>query len=236
MLEILYKDNDIVAINKPNNLLVHRTPLARGEKQFAMQMLRDQLGQHVYPIHRIDRPTSGVLLFGLNKRITAEIQNLFEEHLTIKKYWLIARGHTPENDEINIPINSEYDETLRDAQTIFKTIARTEIPFQTSKFPTSRYSLVEAQPLTGRTHQIRQHFAKIRHYILGDRRYGDCKQNKLFDEHPGKGLLLHSRSLSFTHPTTKKEVTITAPLRDHFKRSLKFIGLSEYSHENTAEG
>ena len=104
MLEICYQDQDLVAINKPNGLLVHRSSIAKDTHEFALQLLRDQLQQVVYPIHRLDRKTSGVLLFALNKNTLKDISKLFEENAVDKNYFAIVRGHTEESGIIDTPL------------------------------------------------------------------------------------------------------------------------------------
>ncbi|MCG8476424.1 MAG: pseudouridine synthase [Cytophagales bacterium] len=226
MLEIIYEDEELVAINKPAGLLVHRTALDRREKEFAMLMLRDQIGQHVFPVHRIDRPTSGVLLFTKSAALCQQVQTQFQENKVHKSYWLIARGFVPEQGEIDLPITDPYSGKMQEALTRFHRLATAEINIPSGKFSTSRYSLVEASPVTGRTHQIRKHFAKLRHYLIGDRVHGDNKQNKLFDQHVGKGMLLHARSLRMVHPISKKNLVLEAPLHEHFEKTLRFLSLN----------
>ena len=181
ILEILYEDDHLVAINKPHGLLVHRTKLANDADEFALQILRDQLGKRVYPVHRIDRKTGGVLLFSLDDDIHKTMQRFFAEKLISKKYIAIVRGYTEDNGAIDYPLRKENG-ALQEATTQFKTMDRTELDIPFGKHPTSRYSLLEVKPLTGRYHQIRKHLDHIHHPIIGDRPHGCNKQNKLFKE------------------------------------------------------
>ncbi|MDR6239843.1 pseudouridine synthase [Aureibacter tunicatorum] len=228
MLEILHYDEHLIAINKPKGMLVHRSPLARQEKIFAMQTLRDQVGHHVFPLHRIDRPTSGVLLFGTNKESATALQKSFEDKKVTKKYLALVRGFIDDVITINHPINNEYDETLRDAISQVKPLYQTEVNICTNpNFPTSRYTLAEAEPITGRTHQLRKHFAHIRHYIIGDKKHGDNKQNKAFMKHYNMNdLLLHSYHTIIPHPFNQEEkISIKAPLPKHFSEILQKINI-----------
>lgn len=217
-LSILYHDQYLVAVNKPPGMLVHRTSMAYGASTFVLQVLRNQLNQKVYPVHRIDRKTSGVLLFALDPQSNQHMQTLFAQNKINKNYIAIVRGYTEENGIIDYPLQRE-DGMIQEAITTYKTIGRCELPVASGKNPTSRYSLVEVKPLTGRTHQIRRHFAHIFHPIIGDRPHGCNKQNKLFKEKWNMTtMMLHAKSLEFTHPFTGINIQIEAPLWPEFKR------------------
>jgi len=209
-LEIIYRDEYLVAINKPHDLLVHRSPIARNAEQFAIQLLRDQIGQRVYPVHRLDRKTSGVLLFALDQASNRALTEQFTLKTTCKKYLAVVRGYAPDESLIDYPLFKENG-TLQDAVTGIKTLERAEIDLPHGKHTTSRYSLIEAEPFTGRMHQIRKHMAHILHPIIGDRPHGCNKQNKLWLENfDMKTMLLHANSLTFTHPFTGAETIVTA--------------------------
>ncbi|MGY3212155.1 pseudouridine synthase [Mucilaginibacter sp. HD30] len=224
MLEIIYRDEHLIAINKPHDLLVHRSPIAADVEEFAMQILRDQIGAKVYPAHRIDRKTGGVLLFALSKEVEKAMQQQFMNNQVHKKYLAIVRGHTPDNGEIDYPLRKENG-TLQDAFTAYRTLQRAELQVPLGKHETSRYSLVEAEPTTGRMHQLRKHFAHIFHPIIGDRTHGCNKQNKLFKEKwEMTTMLLHASHLSFTHPVTREPVTINAELQPKFLDVMRLMG------------
>ena len=221
MLEILYQDNHLVAINKPHGLLVHQSPIARDASEFAIQLLRDQINQKVFPVHRLDRKTSGVLLFALDKETNQNLTQQFTDKTTQKIYWAILRGFAPEQMTIdyNLFNDSGVEQT---AVTHFKALQISEVPLPHGKHQTSRYSLVEAKPETGRMHQLRKHFAHILHPILGDRPHGCNKQNKLWLEtHNRNTMMLHAQSLTITHPVTQQQITITA------KPSAEFVRVSQ---------
>jgi tRNA pseudouridine65 synthase len=223
MLDILFRDEYLIAINKPHDLLVHRSNIAADTEIFALQLLRDQVGQKVYPVHRIDRKTGGVLLFALNKAVEIEMQKQFAGNLVSKKYLTILRGHTPDNGEIDYPLRKENG-TLQDAFTAYQTLKRAELDVPFGKHPTSRYSLVEATPKTGRMHQLRKHFAHIFHPIIGDRTHGCNKQNKLFKEKwEMTTMLLHASQLTFDHPINGELTSIKAPLLREFIRVMELM-------------
>jgi tRNA pseudouridine65 synthase len=224
-LPILYQSADLVAINKPHGLLVHRSPIASDAAEFAVQLLRDQLGQRVYPVHRLDRKTGGVLLFALSETMNATMQQQFMDGTVDKTYLAIVRGYTPDEQAIDYALRRDDGHggqgTLQDAFTALKTLRRTEVDVPFGKHPTSRYSLVELTPTTGRMHQLRKHMAHILHPIIGDRPHGCNKQNKLFLEQFGMNtMLLHARQIQFRHPVSGEVITITAPLQAEFGRML----------------
>jgi tRNA pseudouridine65 synthase len=223
MLEIIYRDEHLIAINKPHGLLVHRSPIAADASEFALQLLRDQIGQKVNPAHRIDRKTGGILLFALDKQAEIAMQQQFMENRVHKKYLAIVRGHTPDSEEIDYPLRKENG-TLQDAFTQYITLKRAELDIALGKHPTSRYSLVEAVPATGRMHQLRKHFSHIFHPIIGDRTHGCNKQNKLFTETWDMNtMLLHASQLTFTHPVSGENVQIDAGLQPEFKRVMQIM-------------
>jgi len=223
-LDIIYNDDYLIAINKPHGLLVHRSSIANDATEFALQLLRDQLNQKVFPAHRLDRKTGGILLFALSKDVEKLMQQQFQENLVDKKYLAIVRGHTANEGEIDYPLRKENG-TLQEAFTKYKTLSRAELDVPLGSHPTSRYSLVEANPQTGRMHQLRKHFSHIFHPIIGDRTHGCNKQNKLFKERwELDTMLLHASQLSFKHPVTQMPVHIEAPLQDEFLRVMGIMG------------
>lgn len=231
MLEIIYQDEYLVAVNKPHGLLVHQSPIARDAEEFALQILKNQIGRFVFPCHRLDRKTGGLLLFALDKDTERQIQLLFRDNKISKKYLAIVRGHTPDFMIIDYALMKENG-TMQDAVTHFKTLQHTEIDIPFGKHLTSRYSLVEAEPQTGRMHQLRKHFAHINHPIIGDRPHGCNKQNKLFKEKwQMDTMLLHASQLQFIHPVTNREISLKAKPHTEFYRTaeLLHILLDKYS-------
>ena len=223
MLEIIYRDEHLIAINKPHGLLVHRSPIAADASEFALQLLRDQIGMKVNPVHRIDRKTGGILLFAFNKEVEIAMQKAFMENQVSKKYLAIVRGHTPDAEDIDYPLRKENG-TLQDAFTSYTTLKRAELDIALGKHPTSRYSLVEAVPATGRMHQLRKHLSHIFHPIIGDRTHGCNKQNKLFlEQWAMTTMLLHASQLNFKHPITGEEITIKAALQPEFSRVMEIM-------------
>jgi len=224
-LEIIYQDDVLIAINKPHGLLVHRSRIAADVTDFALQILRDQIGKRVFPIHRIDRKTSGVLLFGLNNEIVKLVQQEFLNFQIEKKYMAIVRGFFPNKIEVNYPLTNDRNKT-QEAITFFQKIKQTELDIPFGKHLTSRYSFIEAFPKTGRQHQIRKHLNHLRHPIIGDRPHGCNKQNKLFKEKWNfTTMLLHAKELKFHHPILKKELHLSANFSPEFLQMKKILQL-----------
>jgi tRNA pseudouridine65 synthase len=223
MLDIVYQDDHLIAINKPHGLLVHRSSIANDAKEFALQLLRDQIARWVSPVHRLDRKTGGLLLFAFEKDVEIAMHKQFQEGLVSKKYIAVVRGYAPDQLDIDYPLMKENG-TMQDAFTSFVTLKRAELDIPLGNHPTSRYSLVEASPTTGRMHQLRKHFAHIFHPIIGDRKHGCNKQNRFFkQEWEMTTMLLHASELKFNHPVTGAEVLLKAPLQEEFIRVMNLM-------------
>lgn len=230
-LEILFSDPYFVAINKPEGILVHRTRISE-DNVFVLQTLRDQISAQVFTIHRLDRATSGVIIFGKSSESAELLAEHFREKTIEKKYLALVRGWTDDSGTIDYPVRDQDrpGAELLPAVTHYRTLGRSEVPHAIgNKHATARFSLVEAEPETGRRHQIRKHFAHILHPVIGDKRHGDNKHNAYF----WKTLLLprmllHARLLAFRHPATGEDVRIEAPLDDLFVRALQVVELEKY--------
>lgn len=233
-LEILFQDERYVAINKPPRLLVHRSEIAAQEDRFALQVLRDQLGKIVYPVHRLDKPTSGVLVFALDREAMAELTHVFERCEISKTYHAIVRGFSPKSGQIDHPLRLLNDfkgpnkkEKSQEAETEFATLSNIELPQPTERHPSSRYSFVELHPKTGRRHQLRRHMVHINCPIVGDTRHGDNTLNKRFKERYGNlRLMLHASQLDFQHPFSKKPIHIKAPIEQEMQTALENLKLN----------
>ncbi|WP_425457511.1 pseudouridine synthase [Colwellia echini] len=237
----------MVAVDKPAGLFVHRSFMDRDEIYFALQLVRDQVGQYVYPVHRLDRPTSGVLLFALTKEVATLLSEAFankskqaelesgadsvsQTSMMEKTYYALVRGHLAvAADLIDHPLkekldklgdkNVSRDKPAQSAQSYYQVKQQASLPIPLGKFDSVRYSLVEVKPITGRRHQIRRHLAHLRNPIIGDINYGDNKQNPFFIEHFGfKRLMLHAQSLAFNHPITHEKINIVAPFDEQWQQ------------------
>ena len=206
-------------MHKPPGLLVHRTGLDAGETRFAMQMLRDQIGQPVWPVHRLDKGTSGVLLFALDAVTASALGKAFESGEGMQKtYNAIVRGWPADEGLIDHPLKRmpddmrEQREAVQDAQTQYRTLERHELPLAFGGFETLRCALVELQPLTGRRHQLRRHMKHISHPIIGDSTHGKGPLNRAVASFMGvQRMWLHAVSLTVIHPHSGGPLCIEAP-------------------------
>lgn len=227
-MEIIYKDDYFFAINKPSGFFVHPpelSPYPVPPEKICLYVLRDLLKQDVFPVHRLDAPTSGLVLFTMGKPATRELSRLFMERKINKSYLAVARGHLPDEGQIDIPLEIAGFTELQESLTRYKTLKHIELPFAVGKkYATSRYSLVEVNPVTGRWHQIRRHFDRIAHPLIGDIEHGDTYHNRFFrDELQISGLCLKAQSLSFIHPWTNQEIKIEAPACDKWAKLEKLF-------------
>lgn len=230
-MEILYKDDFFFAIHKPAGFFVHPpelSPYPVPREKICLYSLRELFKQEVFPVHRLDAPTSGVVLFALNKPATRDLSRLFMERRISKSYLAVARGHTEPEGKIDLPLEIAGFTDLQESTTLYKTLKTIELPFAVGKkYPTSRYSLVEVNPVTGRWHQIRRHFDRIAHPLLGDIEHGDSHHNRFFrDQLEIRGLCLKAQSLSFVHPWTEENLTITAPSCDKWEKIFQLFNHS----------
>lgn len=217
MLHILYADEHLVAIDKPAGLLVHRSQLDAHEERFALQMLRDQLGQPVWPVHRLDKGTSGVLLFALEAASAAQLSGQFEQGLVRKRYRALVRGWPADVGTIEHPLARDPErpsagQPMLQARTDWTCLQRLEWPVPTDvRFATTRCALVEARPLTGRRHQIRRHLKHIAHPIVGDATHGKGPLNRALASWLGlQRLWLHACQIELTHPLSGQALRLTA--------------------------
>lgn len=234
-LPILYRDEQLVAVHKPAGLLVHRSWIDRHETRFALQLVRDQIGQPVYPVHRLDKPTSGVLLFALNPEAARTLGQAFAKGEVEKTYLAVVRGVPPESGFIDHPLREEYDrhddpraragKDPQPARTSYRRLAEVELPFSVGRYPTSRYALVQAHPHTGRKHQLRRHFKHIFHPLIGDTKHGEGRHNQFFrDQFDCHRLLLAAVAMRLPHPADGRELILTAPPEASFAQVLDALG------------
>lgn len=218
-IEIVFEDDLMIAVNKPNNFLIHQSHYARNIVEITLlQKLESQLGYPVYPLHRLDRKTSGIILLLKDKSRVAEFQELFSNKTIQKTYYAIVRGFSPERGEINSPVKEDDNGIYKEALTKFESLAQIELEIPVNLHNTSRYSLIKLTPHTGRMHQLRKHMNKINHPIIGDPKYGDRFHNRMFEKEFGSTyLLLHAHQIEFIHPISQKQMTLHADFTDTWK-------------------
>jgi tRNA pseudouridine65 synthase len=211
-LQIIYRDAHLVAVNKPAGIPSHHG-WSRDVRP-ALQRVRDQIGQPVYPVHRLDRATSGLLVFALSSEVARDMQSVLAA--SDKRYLALCRGHDEQLTRVDHPLAKEPGAVRREAVTEFRWLGSFE-----------RYGLYEARPRTGRTHQIRRHLKHVSQPIVGDVRYGKGDHNRLFRERFGfHRLALHCHRIAFRHPRGGHQVELHAPLDQAFTQLLAAIGLN----------
>lgn len=223
-LDILFEDDHLIAINKPSGLLVHPSWIApRGTPNLASMLKVYFEGGSPYTIHRLDRPTSGVILFGKNKEVAQKMNLIFAEREVSKTYLCMCRGYTPEADTIDYALKEQLDKIAdkhanqdkeaQEAVSHYRRLGTVELDIPIGRYDKSRYSLVEVKPETGRKHQIRRHMKHIFHPIAGDTKHGDNKHNKMLKQNFDlQRLMLMATNIRFTHPITHEFMDITAPV------------------------
>lgn len=240
MFEIIYRDDWLVVIHKPPGMLVHKSDLDRRDQQVVLQSLSTQLGCHLYPVHRLDRATSGLLMFALSSEIARELQNAFQTQTIAKTYMAVVRGHLSGAGHIDHALSDKRDKrregldvSVREwpakaAQTHYQGLLTTELPLPCGRYRSSRYSLVALFPKTGRRHQLRRHMKHCNHPILGDTTYGQGKHNRLFREHfQSHRLLLCAIQLELPHPVNGQSLCLNTQLDDDFVTVLTQLGWSQ---------
>lgn len=223
ILDILFQDDDIVVVNKPAGLLVHRTELAKEEEDAVVQRLRDQTGKWVFPVHRLDRATSGVLIMAFSPRVASVLAEQFANGKNDKIYHCLVRGFCPAQGEIDYPLLTISEPkgmprfkvlgSEKEAQTEFELLEKYQLPYPVSRYDSTRLSWLKVMPKQGRKHQIRRHFKHELHPLVGDTRYGCRHINKVMNQQwpEMSRLMLHASSLTFAHPITHKTMTVQAP-------------------------
>ena len=212
-IEVIYEDEYCLVVNKPNNLLVHHSYFSRNvEEESLVELLRLAGYDHPIPVHRLDRKTSGALLFSKSNEYVKSFQELFENDLIDKKYVALLRGFVNDGGVIDSPVKNERG-NYKEALTYFRMFKTKELPIPVTPYNSSRYSLVVMSPKTGRMHQLRIHANKISHPIIGDHKYGNRHHNKMFEDTLNMpNLFLHAYKLNFVHPYLNIRLILKAGL------------------------
>lgn len=215
IIRLLHEDDRYLIVSKPPGLLVHKTPIDAHEPENLRDILRDHFSGRIDPVHRLDKPTSGVIVFGKDPAAIDACKQQFESRETKKDYLAVVRGHIDAPGCIGKPLPKGMTGSPKMARTTYWPLERCELNYPISRYPSARFTLVRCTPHTGRYHQIRLHFRHFRHPLIGDSQHGDKPQNRAFAEHTGStGLLLHARSFEFTHPNgTRLQIEAALPDR-----------------------
>jgi tRNA pseudouridine65 synthase len=214
---ILYQDEDYVVIDKPSGILVHPSALSPRERVTCLMTLRDQLGAWLYPVHRLDRATSGVLIFAFTSAAAHNLMTIWQEHGVRKTYRAIVRGWTEEQGEVDRPLRETEDKPRVRAKSSYRRLSTVEFPDAVGRYPSARYSLLEVEAFTGRYHQVRKHLVSLSHPIVGDTAYGDGDHNRYFREKFDiHRLLLSAHRTEFLHPRSGVRVELEASVPEAF--------------------
>ena len=225
-LRILYQDDYLIAIDKPAGLQVHPPEGGVGPIQNALHLLKKQTGKWLYPIHRLDRATSGVLLFAFSSEVSGMMQAQFKEKRIRKTYVTMVRGWTKDFESILAPLKSEHHtDVVIEAHTDYETLYRFELPSPVGRYQTARYSLLRVTPHTGKFHQIRRHMKHLSHPIVGDTVYGDGRHNRLWRELTQTSVMfLKAHSLEFLHPKTDERVFLRSKWNGYWHKAFDQAG------------
>lgn len=210
-LEIIYQDSYCLLVTKPNNVLVHHAHHSRNKinEKSLVQLIEDQLGSRYFPIHRLDRKTSGIILLASKKEYVSTFQALFTNKEIKKIYYGVVRGYSQENRIIDSPVKGRDSLVYKEAETHLKRLDKIELNIPVKPYDSSRYSLVELTPTTGRMHQLRIHMNKLSTPLINDAKYGDKNHDTMYGEQFGwTNLFLHAGSLAFTHPFSNQELVL----------------------------
>jgi len=212
-MEVLYKDAELLAVNKPSGLITHRG--WANDADTALLRARELAGRYVYPVHRLDRATSGVLVFALTQEAAAALGRQLEAGGFDKRYLALVRGIAPESVEVDHALAREPGAEKKPARTSVRRLGVFE-----------RYSLVEAAPRTGRPHQVRRHLKHLSLPVLGDTRYGKGEHNRACRERFAlRRLALHAARLTLLHPTSAERLVLRAPLPQDLAAPFDAMGL-----------
>jgi len=223
-LPVLHADAHIAVVAKPAGLMVHDSALARGERDFAADRLREQFARPVFLVHRLDRATSGCLLLAFDRDTAALLGKALMAGAIDKHYLAVCRGWPDESFVVDHALDGGPGKPLKKpAITRFARLATTELELPSAGFATSRYALLQVQPQTGRFRQIRRHLKHVSHHLIGDSSHGDGRHNRAFRALGIHRMLLHAQRLAFVHPHTGARIAIDAPLDDEFETALRLF-------------
>ncbi len=224
---VLFKDSQLLAIDKPAGLLVHPSREAP-DRRTCLRLAREAAGQHVFPIHRLDRGTSGVLLFALTREAASRLSASFREKTVEKRYLAVVRGWTPEAALIEKPLRATPEKDYAAACSEYRRLAVAEVPRPVGRYATARYSLLEVRTRSGRLHQIRKHLVHVSHPIIGDTIYGDGRHNRFMREHLElRRLLLACVEVRFPHPESGASTVVRAPLAPELTAAFERLGWTD---------
>lgn len=224
-LHVLYRDEHLIAVDKPAGLAAHRSRLIGSDDAYLVERLREETARHYVLVHRLDRATSGVVLAACERGVAAELGAQFMARTVSKRYLAVCRGWPEPEGTIDKALDAPGKREPKPALTRYRRLATAELDIALGRYPQQRYALLQVAPKTGRYQQIRRHFHHISHHLIGDTTHGRGDHNRLFRQHLGVfRLLLHAWRIGFTHPVTGEALAIEAPLDQTFQRVFARLG------------
>jgi tRNA pseudouridine65 synthase len=234
---VVFACDEWLVAHKPHHLLIHRTDWAAHDDD----NLRDRLlvdgwagaDGFLQPVHRLDRPTSGLVIFARTADAHGQLHKLFLDRLVAKSYFALIRGWLPEPAmTVDKPLPTSHSPEPKPARTRMEELERLECDFAMTRYPTTRLSLIRCTPETGRFHQIRLHLKHLRHPILGDTAHGDRAHNRWLRNSPHPFvLMLHAGALQFE--LNGEQHGFSAPFSPEMQGFLDALGFQ--AHHNIFE-
>nr|WP_321451262.1 pseudouridine synthase [uncultured Carboxylicivirga sp.] len=220
-ISIIYQDDDLIVVDKPIDLPVHKNDFMPADADYLTKQVGLITGKSVFPVHRLDSKTSGIIVLAFSREIASDLTKQFEQRKVEKSYAIVCKG-IPGEGTFDKPVVVKKKKKRVSANTAYKTIKSVSTKISYKDITDVEISLVIAKPTTGRWHQLRQHFAFERFDILGDTQHGDWTLNKIMTAQTGvKRLLLHAYSLGFTHPVSGEKLNLKAPIPEEFEQVLE---------------
>lgn len=224
-LTILFRDEHMLAVDKPTGLAVHRSELTGADDDFLVDRLRRETGRNWYLAHRLDRATSGVILLAADSQVAGALGEQFMSRAVRKTYLAVCRGWPESPGTIEHPLDAPGRPDPKPATTNYRVLATHTWDIAMGRYPQQRYALVAVEPVTGRYRQIRRHFKHVSHHLIGDTSEGRGDHNRLFRQHLRvHRMLLHAWRVAFAHPVTGEPLALEAPLDAEWRRVLSAFG------------
>lgn len=225
-ITVVHEDADLLAVDKPAGLAVHRSKMVARDDDYLMDRLRAQIGGDLFLVNRLDRATSGLVLLARSRDVARALGEQLMSRSVDKTYLAVVRGWPDECGEIDHPLTvGGMKGERKPSLTRWRRLATVEVPIALGRYPQQRYALLALSPLSGRYRQLRRHLHHIHHPIIGDSTLGRGEHNRLFREHFGSHrMLLHAWKLALAHPASGERLHLEAALDATWAQLLQRFG------------
>lgn len=225
-ITVVHEDADLLAVDKPAGLAVHRSKMVARDDDYLMDRLRARIGGDLFLVNRLDRATSGLVLLARSRDVARALGEQLMSRSVDKTYLAVVRGWPAESGEIDYPLTvGGMKGERKPSLTRWRRLATVEVPIALGRYPQQRYSLLALSPLSGRYRQLRRHLHHIHHPIIGDSTLGRGEHNRLFREHFGSHrMLLHAWRLTLVHPSSGQTLSLEAEPDATWKQLLQRFG------------